>query len=201
MRSSIFSCIVLDLFQREKFDILITACATCTSTIKKLWPAVYKNAASGVKEQLNRLSEKTMDINQFLVDRVKPDFDLESSADPDKIQKIVTYHDPCHLKKPLDVATQPRKIIRAGGKTLVEMEGSDRCCGMRGIFNVYHYDLSSSIGKLKQKNISDTGCTTVSTGCPACMMHISDMLAKNKKNIKVRHPMELYAQALEEKNK
>ncbi len=187
----------LDLFQREKFDVLITACATCTSTIKKLWPAVYKNPTSGVKDRLNRLAEKTMDINAFLVERVKPDFDLASCVNPDKPGEIVTYHDPCHLKKSLGVADQPRQVIRAAGKTLVEMEGSDKCCGMGGSFNVYHYDLSSSIGQLKQKNISDTGCTIVSTGCPACMMQISDMLAKAGKNIRVRHPMQLYAKALE----
>jgi len=195
----------LELFKQEKFDVLITACATCTSTIKKLWPTLYKNPSSGVKEQLNRLSEKTMDINQFLVDRVKPDFDEELSAVPDaaseKTREIVTYHDPCHLKKSLGVADQPRTLIQAAGKRLVEMEGSDKCCGMGGSFNVYHYEVSASIGNLKQKNIADTGCTTVATGCPACMMQISDMLAKEKRNIKVRHPMELYAQALEEKTK
>jgi len=38
------------------------------------------------------------------------------------------------------------------------------------------------------------------TGCPACMMQISDVLAKHKKKIKVCHPMELYAESLEEKN-
>jgi glycolate oxidase iron-sulfur subunit len=193
----------LDLFKREKFDVLITACATCTSTIKKLWPTIYKNPTSGVKEQLDRLSEKTMDINQFLVDRVNPDFFKSPSRDRENNDKgkpsdLVTYHDPCHLKKSLGVAEQPRQIIRAAGKKLVEMEGSDKCCGMGGSFNLYHYDISASIGNLKQKNIADTGCTTVSTGCPACMMQISDMLAKQKRNIKVCHPIELYAKSLDE---
>jgi glycolate oxidase iron-sulfur subunit len=195
----------LELFKQEKFDVLITACATCTSTIKKLWPTIYKNPTSGVKEQLARLSEKTMDINQFLVDRVRPDFDMESvdilKTDSKKPAEIVTYHDPCHLKKSLGVAQQPRTLIRATGKRLVEMEGADKCCGMGGSFNVYHYEISASIGTLKQKNIADTGCTTVATGCPACMMQISDMLAKEKRNIKVCHPMELYAKFLEENSK
>ncbi|MCP4720023.1 MAG: (Fe-S)-binding protein [Desulfobacteraceae bacterium] len=195
----------LYLFKKEKFDVLITACATCTSTIKKLWPTIYKNPTRSVKEQLEQLSEKTMDINQFLVDRVhdfcRPDFFGEPSDAPEKSKEIVTFHDPCHLKKSLGVATQPRQIIRAAGKRLVEMEESDKCCGMGGSFNLYHYEISASIGNLKQKNIADTGCTTVATGCPACMMQISDMLAKQNKNIKVCHPMELYAQYLEEKIK
>nr|NJM01753.1 (Fe-S)-binding protein [Desulfobacula sp.] len=188
----------LDLFRQEEFDVLVTACATCTSTIKKLWPALYKNPSSGVTEQLKQLAGKTMDINQFLVDRVKPDFPGDLSAPGETSREIVTYHDPCHLKKSLGVAAQPRKIIRASGKTLVEMEGADKCCGMGGSFNVYYYDISASIGNLKQKNIADTGCSIVSTGCPACMMQISDMLAKQNQNIRVCHPMELYARFLDE---
>ncbi len=188
----------LALFQKEKFDVLVTACATCTSTIKKLWPSVYKDASSGVKETLAALADKTMDINQFLVDRVAPE--LGTAEDIDGINaELVTYHDPCHLKKSLGVASQPRQVIRASGKRLVEMAGSDKCCGMGGSFNVYHYDLSASIGNIKQQSIADTGCTTLATGCPACMMQISDMLAKQNTTIKVRHPMELYAEALDTK--
>ncbi len=134
-----------------------------------------------------------MDLNQFLVDEVAPELqEIQTNTDGE----TVTYHDPCHLKKSLGVATQPRQVIRAAGLNLVEMAGSDKCCGMGGSFNVYHYDLSASIGKIKQQNITDTGCTTLSTGCPACMMQISDMLAKAGTNIKVRHPVELYAETL-----
>lgn len=180
----------LSLFRKEEFDYLVTACATCTSTIKKLWPALYTDADSGTREKLEILSGKTMDINQFLADQVG----LSPASTPDG--EIVTYHDPCHLKKSLGVASQPRAVIRAAGKELKEMAGSDKCCGMGGSFNAYHYDLSSAIGRLKQGNITDTGCTTVSTGCPACMMQISDMLAKSGTGIRVRHPVELYAKAL-----
>lgn len=186
----------LDLFQKEEFDVLITACATCTSTIKKLWPAVYKDPDSGVKERLDALAKKTMDINQFLVDRVAPG--LGSDPVPGGGDgEIVTYHDPCHLKKSLGVSSQPRQVVMAAGKQLREMAGPDKCCGMGGSFNVYHYDLSASIGRIKQQNIAETGCTTLATGCPACMMQISDMLAKSNTGIRVRHPIELYAEALE----
>ena len=185
----------LALFEKHDFDFLVTACATCTSTIKKLWPSVYKNPSDSMHEKLTALSEKTMDINQFLVDQVglaPLDTFLEGSE-----KEIVTYHDPCHLKKSLGVADQPRQVITAAGCRLNEMAGSDKCCGMGGSFNIYHYDLSSTIGKIKEENIENTGCTTVSTGCPACMMQISDMLGKAGSSIRVRHPMELYARTLE----
>ncbi|WDP84492.1 MAG: (Fe-S)-binding protein [Desulfobacter sp.] len=187
----------LALFEKENFNILVTACATCTSTIKKLWPAIYKNPDSGIKKRLDDLAAKTMDITQFLVDRVAPDVFSKPHLNP--TGEVVTYHDPCHLKKSLGVASQPRTLIKAAGHTLVEMNGSDKCCGMGGSFNVYHYDLSAAIGKLKQENIVDTNCTTLATGCPACMMQISDMLAKHKAEVRVCHPIELYSQALNKK--
>jgi glycolate oxidase iron-sulfur subunit len=185
----------LALFEKHEFDVLVTACATCTSTIKKLWPSVYKNPSPDMQKKLTALSEKTMDINQFLVDQV--DIKPVETGLADAEKEIVTYHDPCHLKKSLGVADQPRQVIRAAGCRLTEMAGSDKCCGMGGSFNIYHYDLSSAIGTLKEHNIEATGCTTVSTGCPACMMQISDMLGKAGSPVKVRHPMELYAKALE----
>ena len=184
------------LFDRENFDYLVTACATCTSTIKKLWPALYEGTGSGLKAKIRALSEKTLDINQLLVNNTC--FAGFSEAD-EKRGERVTYHDPCHLKKSLGVAAEPRALIKASGHELVEMEGADKCCGMGGSFNLYHYGISSRIGNLKQQNISDTGCDIVATGCPACMVQISDMLAKKGADIKVKHPVELYAQFLRKK--
>ncbi|MDZ7667516.1 MAG: heterodisulfide reductase-related iron-sulfur binding cluster [Desulfotignum sp.] len=48
----------LALFEKQPFDVLVTACATCTSTIKKLWPSVYKNPSSGMQKKLTALSGK-----------------------------------------------------------------------------------------------------------------------------------------------
>ena len=67
---------------------------------------------------------------------------------------------------------------------------------MGGSFNLMHYDLSTAIGRIKADNIIETGCTTVATSCPACMMQISDMLAKTGQPVRVKHPVEIYAGAL-----
>lgn len=192
------------LFAQADFDYLVTACATCTSTIKKLWPAMYQGRGSGFKTFLNELSEKTVDINQFLVSNcgVGTEIDKVINSISDNNQKAcketVTYHDPCHLKKSLGVADEPRAVIKASGHGLREMKTPDRCCGMGGSFNLFHYDISSKIGDLKQREIADTNCSIVATGCPACMMQISDMLAKNSAKVSVKHPVELYAESIRE---
>ena len=48
----------LELFGAEPFDHLVTACATCTSTIKKVWPAMTTNEDLEFQERVNQLSEK-----------------------------------------------------------------------------------------------------------------------------------------------
>jgi len=183
----------VELFSKEKFDYLVTACATCSSTIIKLWPSLLKHLDKDLLKQIETLAEKTVDISWLMEKR----FDLSSAIlDKDSNKEIITYHDPCHLKKSLGVFKEPRQVIQACGHTLKEMADSDTCCGMGGSFNLQYYDISSKIGQIKAQNIIDTKCSIVATSCPACMMQISDMLAKQHQSILVKHPVEIFREAL-----
>jgi glycolate oxidase iron-sulfur subunit len=133
----------LERFEAGEFDVLVTACATCTSTIHEVWP---KMADEATVKPPPGWPGATMDINQFLIRDagLRP---LAGSADnpPD-----VTYHDPCHLKKSLKVFSEPRAVINATpGCTLTEMAEPDWCCGMGGSFNLQYYDISKGIGHEK----------------------------------------------------
>ncbi len=128
----------INLFNQEDFDYLVTACATCTSTIKKLCPSIYEGKSSGIRKKIKNISEKILDINEFLINSIKlsdlSGGDHYTAIGGEIMEEPVTYHDPCHLKKSLGVAAEPRAVIKASGKRLVEMEGSDKCCGMGGQF-------------------------------------------------------------------
>lgn len=183
----------VERFSTHPYDYLVTACATCTSTIKKIWPLMIPDS-SPIRKAVEKMAARTMDISQFIVEKAGG---VAVSQSMDAQQKSITYHDPCHLKKSLGVDSQPRELIRANGDyCLKEMPGADRCCGMGGSFNLQYYDISSNIGNLKAENITSTGCSTVASGCPACMMQISDMLSKAGKKIEVRHTVEIYAESL-----
>lgn len=182
------------LFSAEKFDYLVTACATCSSTIIKLWPTLFKTRDKPLLEQIESLAQKTVDISWLLEKR----FDLFQGIPAKQAdqKEIITYHDPCHLKKSLGIFKEPRQLILASGNCLQEMKECDTCCGMGGSFNFDHYDLSSRIGLRKAGHIMETNCTTIATSCPACMMQISDMLAREKQAIRVKHPIEIYSEAI-----
>ena len=175
----------------EPFDYLVTSCATCTSTIKEIWPMMVR-ADDGLQKAARDLADKTLDIHQFLVSEVG----IQAVASSDG-GKTVTYHDPCHLKKSLKVFAEPRVILNASrGYRFKEMSESDWCCGMGGSFNVQYYEISSHIGERKRNNIVSTGCEIVATGCPACMMQLSDALSRAGDRIAVKHPIEIYAESL-----
>lgn len=186
----------LKLFSPEPFDCLVTACATCTSTIRKLWPLFAEELSGEERARARGLAEKTMDIHQFLVEKRGPA--PAAPEDSGAKKRIVAYHDPCHLKKSLGVAAQPRALLRANpGYAFREMAEADRCCGCGGSFNLQHYDISSSIGERKRDCIVRSGCDVVATGCPACMLHITDMLSRAGDRIAVKHAIEIYAESLD----
>jgi len=182
----------LDLLNPVAFDYLVTPCGSCTATIKEYWPRYASRLDEAAAERAARVAAKTMDINAFLVDVLKVQA-VEPAANATK----VTFHDSCHLKKSLGISSQPRTLIGANpAYTLQEMAEADRCCGCGGSFNLFHYDYSRKIGQRKRDNVAASGAEVVATGCPACMMQLEDVLSHNQDNVRVKHPIEIYAESL-----
>lgn len=187
----------LSKFPPGEFDHLITPCATCTATIRKIWPLMAGDLSAEERERVRLLSEKTLDVSQFLVDvlHAAPAEGVEETGE----RRPITYHDPCHLRKSLGVYAEPRSLIRANPRyAFKEMAEPDRCCGCGGSFNLQHYELSAAIGRRKRDNIAASGCSEVATGCPACMLQLSDMLSRAGDRVRVRHVVEVYAEALDD---
>jgi glycolate oxidase iron-sulfur subunit len=99
------------------------------------------------------------------------------------------------LKKSLGVAAQPRALLQAHpAYELKEMREADWCCGCGGSFNLQEYDISAAIGRRKRDNIVQSGAAVVATGCPACMLQLTDMLSQAGARVQVKHTVEIYAE-------
>lgn len=181
----------LNVFSGD-FDYLLTPCATCTATIKEIWPKLMEDYPAQDKEKIMKLHDKAMDVTAFVVDVLKVPL-----PEPQEGGRRITYHDSCHMKKSLGVSEQPRSILKSlPGFRFVEMPEADRCCGSGGSFTLYNYDLSKQIGQRKRDNIVSVQPEVVAAACPACMMQMMDMLSQNKDNVAVKHVIELYADTL-----
>ncbi len=190
----------LAVFESARFDYIVTACATCSATLHEFWHKYAENLSESARSRAAEAAEKTLDVHAFLVDVLDVAAPVDASGGfpeaPDDLPRV-TYHDPCHLKKSLGVAEQPRRILKSCPVSFAEMAEADRCCGSGGSFTFYHYDVSRKIGERKAESIADTNAQIVATGCPACMMQLSDALSQAGTEVAVRHVMELYAEALE----
>lgn len=173
------------------FQYVLTPCATCTSTLKELWPHMSRDAELG--NIAKPFAAKVMDVSEFLVD-VLGVKELEGGNNGNK---TVTYHDPCHLKNSLGITAQPRTLLKGSkGVAYTELPDAGVCCGCGGSFNLQHYELSRKIGSQKADNVLATGASIAATSCPACMMQIADQLSQKEGQVAVKHIIEVYADSL-----
>ncbi|ABK98156.1 (Fe-S)-binding protein [Pelobacter propionicus] len=177
--------------ERYQADYVMSACATCGGALHRLYPLTVGKRNPELKARLEALAKKTVDASQLLHQLgLNP---AETGAG-DALR--ITYHDPCHLRT-RGLTGQPRNLLRAApGLELTEMEFADRCCGLGGTFNVYHYDSSMSINEAKSRAILKTAAQAVATGCPGCMMQLSDGLKRQGSKVEVVHTLELLARKL-----
>jgi glycolate oxidase iron-sulfur subunit len=177
----------------EKYDAdyIMTACATCGGALHKFYPAVVGRKHPELLARCQALAAKTVDASVLL-----QKFGLNPEETGTGRALHITYHDPCHLRTRA-ITQQPRELLQsAPGVRLTEMEGADKCCGLGGTFNVYHYDTSLHINAPKAAAIVRTGADAVVTGCPGCMMQLADGLKQRGAKTTVMHTLEILARKI-----
>ena len=93
------------------------------------------------REKATYWSARTYDISTFLTNIIK------FREPKGRVEAVVTYHDPCHLKKSMKVSREPREILRSiPGCSSKEMAKPDACCGSGGSYALTHIETSAEIG-------------------------------------------------------
>ncbi|MDY6820008.1 MAG: LUD domain-containing protein [Deferribacterota bacterium] len=163
------------------YSAYITLCPTCAvafisevSYFVQDDPSLYKFS--------QHLKNNTKSLNMFLEEN---GFDLTLNLD-----KKVTYHIPCHLRRGQNTSSEGL-IRKLAGDKYIPMSDSDVCCGFGGTFSVSYRDVSNVIINKKLNNIFDTNCDIVITDCPACIMQIDGALKKKGSNKTVKHLSEI----------
>lgn len=183
----------LEALEGHDADYVMTACATCGGALHRLYPLVIGKRNPELKERLQALADKTIDAAVLLT---KLGLDPEQTGAGEALR--ITYHEPCHHRT-AGITKEPRALLKGTpGIELVEMEGADRCCGLGGTFNVYHYESSLKINEGKSAAIQATGADAVVTGCPGCIMQLSDGLKQGGNKTKVLHTVELLARKIKQ---
>ena len=136
-------------------------------------------------ERARKFSARVRDVSQQLETR-------EIRRGAGAIEEPVTYDYSCHLLYGQHAGEASLKIMGAiPDLKLARLEGSERCCGGAGIYNLLEPDLSRSVLDEKLAEIKKTGAKLLATGNPGCQMQIGAGAIRSGMDLIVCHPVEL----------
>jgi glycolate oxidase iron-sulfur subunit len=181
---------MIDLFQAEKLDAIISNAGGCGSHLKHYGPLLAHDSAYA--ERAKVWDSKARDIHEWLVEIGY----RTPTASPFPEPTTVTYHESCHLCHGQKITKQPREILRRlPGVTLVELPESNWCCGSAGIYNITQPTMAGKLQQRKVHSLQMTGASAIATSNPGCHLQIQNGLKAAGPSIDVTQPISLLARA------
>ncbi|MDT8285121.1 MAG: (Fe-S)-binding protein, partial [Thermovirgaceae bacterium] len=180
---------VIERVQATGAKELVTPCAGCYKTFKKIYPEVGDLGVE-IYHSVTYLEK--------LIGEGKIKFKGD-------LGKKVTYHDPCDLGRAFKIFEEPRNILQAiPGLEYVEMARNRlqaRCCGGGGGVSAISPDTTTQMAEERVRDALAVGAEIIVSGCSAC----KDQLRKGAKaipkqergKIKIMDITEIVAQNME----
>ncbi|HEX2230083.1 MAG TPA: heterodisulfide reductase-related iron-sulfur binding cluster, partial [Candidatus Binatia bacterium] len=173
----------IETFLEADVDAIIVNAAGCGAAMKEYDYLLRDDPVYAGKAK--RFSALVKDAGEFLAG-----LGLAGKLGP--LNMTVTYQDPCHLAHGQRVRAQPRDLLKAiPGLVLVEMEGSDRCCGSAGIYNITHARMSQTLLTEKMHTVAATHADAVVAPNPGCMLQLRYGARQYGPKLPVFHLMDL----------
>ena len=168
---------------RTKAKRIVTACSGCYSTLKH--------------EYGEDLEPEVLHIVEFADELIQ-----EGRLKPTKpLNRVVTYHDPCHIGRYCGVYDAPRRILQSiPGLELREMERIREwawCCAAGGgVRTAFPEQMAGWAAALRLEEASDTGAEALVTACPFCEQNLGDSAKKGNFPIEVLDIMKVLSDAV-----
>ncbi|HYV84209.1 MAG TPA: heterodisulfide reductase-related iron-sulfur binding cluster [Pyrinomonadaceae bacterium] len=142
-------------------------------------------------ERAANFSARVRDVSQQLAT-------TEMRTTPSPVDQSVTYDTSCHLMYGQRSGEASERMLRAvTGKDFVALNGTERCCGAAGVYNLLQPEMSQRVLREKLGHIKETGAGILATGNPGCQMHIGAGACLSGMKLRVCHPIEIVDQAYE----
>jgi Fe-S oxidoreductase len=168
---------------------VVTPSASC-------YGAVTMDAAEWgeVHPQLEAVAERMLDSTRFVLRLLESRPDLVRPAPAERPR--VGYHDSCQTKRQLGLVAEPRRLLELAGYEVVELRDIANCCGFGGTFSLDWPEVADRMVQWKLDAIAATGCSTVVSDNPGCLMHIRAGARRRGRELRVAHALELVAERL-----
>ncbi len=180
----------LEAFEAGEYDFITTSCATCSHALKSVFGKVLADEGPEVLERVEKFSSKVRDVTELLYNELG--YRGEGAKRDDR---VVTWHDPCHLSRCQGIREEPRELLGVSGFNFKGMKNPCKCCGLGGGLAFTNYELSREVSRVKAESIFASGADIVATACPGCIVQLRDSLhnfAEDDKSVpRVLHLVEL----------
>jgi glycolate oxidase iron-sulfur subunit len=170
-------------FNAGRYDAIVTNAPGCSAELRHY--AELLDGDAGAKE----FGKKIRDISEFLVE-------IGYTPPTGKLEGKVAYDEPCHLLHAQRISAAPKQVLAdLPGIERVPLEEAEACCGSAGIYSVTEPKLSRAVLARKIEQIKKSGCDTLVTGNPGCILQFRCGLKEAGLPVKVVHPVELLAES------
>lgn len=173
----------IDAFEATADDPIVITAAGCGAALKEYGHLLHDDPEYA--DRAAKFSARVRDVTEYL--------GAEPIVPPThRVERTVTYQEPCHLVHAQRISAQPRALLGSiPGLNLVEMRESSLCCGSAGIYNIIRREMANDLGDRKAANAKATGASQVITANPGCAMQLRSSLGRNGSDQSVRHIVEI----------
>ena len=169
------------------FEAVVGPSGSCMATLRHDYPTLFADDPAW-RARAEDLARRSHELLSFLVDV------LEVDAVDARYDGQVTYHDSCAGLREMGVKAQPRLLLASvKGLALVEMGGTEECCGFGGTFCVKYPEISTKMVDDKIAHIQASGAATVAGGDLGCLLNIAGRIQRRGLPVRVLHTAELLA--------
>ncbi len=151
----------IDKLKDSGIETLVVSCASC-----------YYALGGVYKKELEDAGINVVHLTEFINDLVE-----KGKMKFLKLDKTLTYHDPCHLGRHSGIFQEPRRIIVSiPGVEFVEMarhSRESRCCGAGGDMSLGYIPLSVRIARRRMEDVKEVDADILVTACPTCYRTLS----------------------------
>jgi Fe-S oxidoreductase len=145
-------------------DTVVTSCAGCYRTIKQDYP-----------KYMGELGFEVLHTPEFVLQFIESGkIKFKPYSDGGLVTKDIkiTYHDPCHLGRHMNIFDPPRQVLGSiEGLELVEMARSRenaRCCGSGGGVASAYRNLSEDMADVRIADATAVEAEILTSACPFC---------------------------------
>jgi L-lactate dehydrogenase complex protein LldE len=171
------------------YETIVAPSGSCVSMVRVNYPQLFEGTPQ--EAAAREIGPRVHELTSFLVDDLGvTDLGAEFAAKG-------TLHDSCHPLRELGVRDQPRALLgKVAGLELVEMQGSDVCCGFGGVFSAKYPEVSTALADEKLGNALATEAEYVVGVEGSCLMHLQGRINRQGLPINTLHIAELLARGM-----